>query len=319
MGAGRKYQRPELSSAASAVSFRFFAVIVNHIAELNSAIPEFGSCATRRNEKPVVSTADIRHHYDTFAHIYPRFWGEHIHHGLFVHGNEQPAEAQVALLEHCLELLQPRKQALVLDVGCGHGGTAVHLASTRGWRVHGFTISETQARLAMRNAARAGVSARTSFFVADANVMSLPEAKYDVVWTMECTEHLADKAAFIARAAAALRAGGQMLIAAWTGSMESARVRGVAEGFLCPSLETTDDYVQQLRSAGVRITTVEDLTVLVERTWIICRERAQAMRFVLPLMPRSVRNFVQAIDAMIDAYRSGDLRYSVIVGETHSP
>src|SRR6184192_2171419 len=87
------------------------------------------------------SVAAIRHHYDTFAHIYPRFWGEHIHHGLFVRGDEQPADAQIAMLDHCFALLQPRKEALVLDVGCGHGGTAIYIATARNWCVHGMTIS----------------------------------------------------------------------------------------------------------------------------------------------------------------------------------
>ena len=258
------------------------------------------------------SVAAIRHHYDTFAHIYPRFWGEHIHHGLFLRGDERAADAQIAMLDHCFALLQPRREALVLDVGCGHGGTAIYIATARNWCVHGMTISETQARFAQHNARRAGVSKRTQFFVADANQLALPAASYDVIWTMECTEHLADKHAFISNAAAALRPGGEMLIAAWTGSMEKPSVRAVAEGFLCPGLQTAEDYVEQLCSAGLEINALEDLSAAAAPTWTICRDRAQAMRFVLPLMPRSVRDFVATIELIIEAYRGGDLHYSVI-------
>jgi len=258
------------------------------------------------------SVAEIRHHYDIFAHIYPRFWGEHIHHGLFLRGHEQPAEAQIAMLEHCLALLKPRRNALLLDVGCGHGGTAVYIATARGWRVHGITISETQARFTKRIATRADVKDRAQFFVSDANRLALPAASYDVIWTMECTEHLADRPAFISNAAAALRPGGEMLIAAWTGSMEKTSVQAVAKEFLCPSLQTAEDYVEQLRGAGLEIRALEDLSAAAAPTWTICRDRVQGMRFVLPLMPRLVRDFVAAIDVIIGAYRCGDLHYSVI-------
>jgi hypothetical protein len=34
------------------------------------------------------STKDVRDHYDRFAWVYRRYWGDHIHHGLFLNGQE---------------------------------------------------------------------------------------------------------------------------------------------------------------------------------------------------------------------------------------
>ena len=34
-----------------------------------------------------------------------------------------------------------------------------------------------------------------------------------------------------------------------------------------------------------------------------------------PMMPRPVRDFITGIDAILDAYRSGDLSYTVLVAD----
>ena len=98
---------------------------------------------------PAKATAQqVREHYNFFAHIYRLFWGEHIHHGLFLNGIETPEEAQLLMLEHCVQLAGLQPKSHVLDVGCGHGGTAVYLAHKYDCTVRGLTISEKQAKRA---------------------------------------------------------------------------------------------------------------------------------------------------------------------------
>ena len=151
-----------------------------------------------------VTAEQIREHYDSLALIYRAFWGDQIHHGLFT-DNESPAAAQVKMLAYCAEVLGLRGGEEVLDVGCGHGGTLIHLAEMLGCSGTGLTISPTQARIANDHAARSHLTEKLKFMVADADGFPFPPKAFDVVWVMESSEHLLDKSGFFRNVAHTLR------------------------------------------------------------------------------------------------------------------
>lgn len=255
-------------------------------------------------------TAEIREHYNSFAWLYRRFWGDHIHHGLFLRGDESPEEAQIQMLEHCAQLAGIQKGWRVFDVGCGHGGTCVYLARNYGCEMTGITLSDRQGELARENAARGGVE--VDFMVADAEQAIFPAAAFDAVWTMESSEHFCDKASYFRKVMRALRPGGVLLVSAWTGSMRSYRVRRIAEEFLCPELVTAQEYLELIRQAGLSIFQHEELAREVTPTWEICRQRAHAGSALLKFLPQRATRFVAAMDTILDAYRAGDLCYTVL-------
>ena len=267
---------------------------------------------------PTVSKRHIRGHYDLTTVFYRLLWGEHIHHGLWS-ADETPRVAQLRLTETLAAEAGITGNEDVLDVGCGMGGSSLWLAA-RGCRVTGVTISGLQRRWAALAARRRGLHHRTRFVRADAEALELTPQSVDVVWSIECTEHLFDKAAFFQRAAGWLRPGGRVAICAWlAGDAQDCEtvkhVERVCEGFFCPSLGTAADYTSWMQRAGLRVERELDWTKRVERTWEICQQRVA--RAGMPLLARCLGRrtslFVNRFETILSAYRSGAMRYGCFI------
>jgi tocopherol O-methyltransferase len=264
-----------------------------------------------------VSTDSIRAHYDRLSIFYRWFWGEHIHHGFWQDG-ESPAEAQVRLIEQLARHAAIPHGAEVLDVGCGFGGSSIWLARRFGCSVRGITISPIQQRIATKRAHAAGVSDRLRFEVLDANEMVFPGASFDVIWVVECSEHLRDKARFIADCARILRPNGVLALCSWLAvhpwrepHMEV--LSQVCRGMLCPSLGTFNDYVCWMGESGLTEIKGADVTRHIEKTWTICEAflRRPLVRAFLPITHSETRQFTAAFRAISHAYAKGVMAYGM--------
>jgi len=268
---------------------------------------------------PTVQKRVIRGHYDLTTPFYRLFWGPHIHHGLW-DADESPREAQLQLTEQLASLARITAGQQLADIGCGMGASSIHLAKTRECRCLGITISPLQRRWAALSARWYRVSGRVEFRCADAEQVDLPHNSSDVVWCVECTEHLFDKPRFFERAAAWLKPGGTMAICAWlagdtSDDRHARQVHDVCEGFFCPSLGTSNDYTQWMNQAGLRVDRCLDWTSRVTRTWEICRERVRRsrIRWIAPLVGHDSALFLDRFDAILAAYRSGAMKYGCFV------
>jgi len=215
------------------------------------------------------------------------------------------------MLQHCAGRAGVQAGMNVADVGCGHGGTVNLLAGEYGCSVLGLTISETQLRLARK--ACESLDGKVRFELADAEAYDFQPSGFDLIWNMESTEHFFDKPAYFRKVAGALRPGGKLMVAAWSGSMKDELVQNVARIFLCPELWTLEEYVHEIEATGLKIVSREELAAEVVRTWDISAEHIHKSRWMLSILPATFTEFTKGIELMREGYRSGQLKYSIIV------
>lgn len=268
---------------------------------------------------PAIEKDVIRRHYDVSTLFYRLLWGRHIHHGYWEH-DESPALAQDQLTDRLYTKAAITTGSRVVDIGCGMGGSSRRLAQQYGCHVTGVTISPFQREWANLAAMRYGLRRQTRFVRADAEQVEFAPGEFDTVWSIECTEHLFDKPAFLHRAAEWLKPGGVMAICAWLAGPnldepKRQQVFDVCEGFFCPSLATSEEYASWMQDAGLVVEHVEDWTRQVDRTWEICRDRVKrfAIHRAAQWIDKGQVVFLDRFQTILDAYRSGAMQYGCFV------
>jgi cyclopropane-fatty-acyl-phospholipid synthase len=120
---------------------------------------------------------NVAHHYDLDHRLFRRFLDPEMQYSCayYATGNETLEQAQAAKQRHIAAKLRLDRPGLeVVEIGCGWGGMAVHLAKVWGARVTGLTLSEEQLAVARERAAAEGLSDRLRFELMDYRAWDRP-------------------------------------------------------------------------------------------------------------------------------------------------
>ncbi len=269
-----------------------------------------------------VEKSTIRSHYQLGTLFYRLFWGPHIHHGLW-EGDESALEAQCRLTDTLADMARIGSGDRLVDIGCGMGASAIRLANLRSCDVIGVTLSPVQRHWAAVTARLKRGPGKTRFVAEDAEKIQFDRESFDVVWSVECTEHLFDKPAFFRRASEWLRPGGRLAISVWFEGEDTTQpghreqVEEVCRRFVCPSLGTRDDYAGWITDTGMQVTENVDWTDRSAKTWEICKQRVarSGVRHLARILDKDQVAFLDGFDTLLAAYRSGAMQYGAIVAE----
>ena len=183
---------------------------------LKRLVNRAGFAAEQINNR-VGSKRNVAHHYDIGNDLYALMLdAEHWQYSCayWPDGVTTLAEAQGAKLAHIAKKLALSPGQEVLDIGCGWGGMAIHLARHHGVRVTGITLSEEQATLARERVAAAGVADKVTILLEDYRDTAASGRRFDRIVSVGMFEHVgrAQFETFFEAAARMLADDGVMLL-----------------------------------------------------------------------------------------------------------
>jgi len=161
--------------------------------------------------------------------------------------------------EELIELCHIDKDTCVLDVGCGVGMSACHIAKKIGCRVVGVDIREEMIARSIERAKRAGVYDKVEFRVADAQDLPFEDAVFDAVISESATAFPEDKRESIREYVRVTKPRGYVGLneTTWIKTPTPAEVVDYifhSAGGCKP--ETSDGWKELLEDAGLRVIVV---------------------------------------------------------------
>jgi len=109
------------------------------------------------------------------------------------------------------ELANVQDLDLVLDVGCGLGGTARHLAEIYNCHVTGLDLTDEYISVGKKLTDLVGLSDRVELHQGSALEIQFDDEQFDIVWTEHVQMNIADKNKFYSEIARVLKPGGRFV------------------------------------------------------------------------------------------------------------
>ncbi|MEU2494308.1 methyltransferase domain-containing protein [Streptomyces sp. NPDC007883] len=207
---------------------------------------------------PQSNTEEVAELYDEFSEFHARICDSNLHVGYWPEGDETSSfqEATAHLSELMVRRLEPRTGQRVLDIGCGIGQPAFHLAEAAEADIVGITVSKRQIERATDRARELGLAGRVQFERADAMNLPYADRSFDAAWLFESLIHMPDKAKALREAARVLRPGARLAIA----DMFHEPGQDWSQIHPLVTATTLDAYAPMLEEAGFRVLDIEDVT-----------------------------------------------------------
>ncbi|MGB3669744.1 MAG: methyltransferase domain-containing protein [Phormidesmis sp.] len=284
----------------------------------------------------------IQQFYDTSSPLWEKTWGEHMHHGYYgLSGKHRKdrRQAQIDLMEELLNWADVSSAHMILDVGCGIGGSTLYLAKKFDAKAVGITLSPVQAGRAGERAAEQGVALQAwenfdpstgpavQFQVTNALSTPFPDNTFDFIWSMESGEHMPDKQGFLRECYRLLKPGGTFLMATWCHrptdtlagpltSSEQQHLDSLYELYHLPYVISLDAYGELAQSVGFCDLAMADWSQQVEFFWQDVLRSAMDVKVLAGILQAGSETIrgTAAIALMTTGFNRGLIRYGILRG-----
>lgn len=257
-------------------------------------------------------------YYESMNLALKRLNDEHtmLHYPLYVNETDSFMQAQKNLTDYCISLLEPLKNKVVLEIGCGNGVQALYINSIHSpLSITGIDINEANIKIADYEKERAGAE-NVRFLVDNAqNLTHIPSDSVDVLLNIESAFHYPDKTAFLIEVHRVLKPGGQFLIA------DLLTRRKKNEGFMkiwgkkmVHHFWNIKRYDEEFEKSVLEITHREDISQRVMKGWSLYRNWIPKIKRKHFLMNVAFRIFYVVNVRLNIHFLKGRQQYFIFVG-----
>ena len=201
---------------------------------------------------------DIIEYYRLTENAYKDSWDLNnslaIHYGYWDEKVRSFPQSLMRMNEVMMEAAQIKPTDIVLDAGCGVGGSSIFLAQQVGCKITGITLSERQAGQATLNARKIEVETLVDFKVMDYCNTTFANESFDIVWGCESICYADNKEKFVKEAYRLLKPGGRLVITdgfvTEFKNNDHPYIRNWLDGWQVNYLESPDRFLQFIKQAG---------------------------------------------------------------------
>ncbi|HEY6598698.1 MAG TPA: cyclopropane-fatty-acyl-phospholipid synthase family protein, partial [Pseudomonadales bacterium] len=297
---------------------------LNDLAQQRTLLTRFAALLNSWNDLKA-SIANVHHHYDLDEDLFRAFLDRDMHYSCayFRDSDMSLESAQMAKCNHIARKLLLAPGQRVLDIGCGWGSLALHLAESADVSVTGLTLSAEQLRVARDAAARRGLIPRVEFHAQD---YRKHYGQYDRIVSVGMFEHVGRRnfRRYFEQLARQLRPKGVALLHT-IGSTRPPKStnawvrRHIFPGGYLPSLSTLCAAIEQARLMIGDIEILRPHYALTLKEWNR-RFQAQRERFAASKGERFCRMWEFYLVTSQTAFEYGDLVvYQVQLGGRDAP
>lgn len=213
---------------------------------------------------------DIADYYNQTLNHYQQHWkldkSKALHYGLWQDHTKNLSEALENTNQKIATLGNIQKEHIVLDAGCGIGGTAMYLASNYKCKVTGITLSEKQLIEGEKHIQANDLNHLVEIQLENYEQTNFTDNSFDLIYGIESICHSTNKAKFINEAFRILKPKGKLIVLDFfqdklnLTSRESQIMNNWLKRWAVDSLTCTQKFTEQAGKVGFNVESREDLT-----------------------------------------------------------
>lgn len=211
---------------------------------------------------------------------------------------------EISLVSYAFKHFDPLSESsLLLDAGCGSGGTSIMIHEVYGCYVEGFDISKKQIERANLVAKQLGYAAACSFKVG--NMLNLPRQSefYDFIVSCESSEHITDLSQMFNEFRRVIKSSGHLVTIAWSfvDTPLGNSIKKKIDHHYLTSIHSRNQYVASANANGWKVVNEVDLTSLTLPYWNLRKSSSYS---------------TGSEEFFIEGYSTGNLEYYLLKFET---